>query len=73
MVGKRVHFDDETWSAINLIRQEHRRSFQQLADEAFRDLLQKHHRPADLTTQLRESAGEPAKSRPRRKAKGEPS
>jgi hypothetical protein len=57
MVGKRVQFDDETWAAINLLRQERRRSFQQLADEAFRDLLEKHHRPADLKTQLRESAG----------------
>jgi hypothetical protein len=45
------------WAAINLLRQERRRSFQQLADEAFRDLLEKHHRPADLKTQLRESAG----------------
>jgi len=56
MIGKRVQFDDETWAAINLLRQERRRSFQQLADEAFRDLLKKHHRPADLKTQLRESA-----------------
>ena len=68
MVGKRVQFDDETWSAINLLRQEQRRSFQQLADEAFRDLLQKHHRPSDLKAQLRESAGAPAKPRPRRRA-----
>ena len=57
MIGKRVQFDDETWAAVNLLRQERRRSFQQLADEAFRDLLQKHHRPADLKTQLKESAG----------------
>ena len=34
-VGKRVQFEDETWSVINLMRQERRRSFQQLADEAF--------------------------------------
>ena len=37
-VGKRVQFDDETWSIINLMRQERRRSFQQLAEEAFADL-----------------------------------
>jgi hypothetical protein len=60
MIGKRVQFDEETWAAINLLRQERRRSFQQLADEAFGDLLEKHHRPADLKTQLRESAGLPA-------------
>ena len=57
MIGKRVQFDEEMWAAINLLRQERRRSFQQLAEEAFRDLLEKHHRPADLKTQLRESAG----------------
>lgn len=57
MVGKRVEFDDDTWAAINLMRQERRRSFQQLANEAFADLLAKHHRPVDLKSQLRESAG----------------
>ena len=55
MVGKRVQFDDETWQAINLLRQERRRSFQQLADEAFSDLLEKHGRPVTLKDQLRES------------------
>ena len=63
MIGKRVQFDDETWAAINLLRQERRRSFQQLADEAFRDLLEKYHRPTDLKTQLKESAGLAAKPR----------
>jgi hypothetical protein len=67
MVGKRVEFDDETWAAINLMRQERRRSFQQLADEAFADLLAKHHRPVDLKSQLRESLG--AKPKPRQKLK----
>jgi hypothetical protein len=57
MIGKRVQFDEETWAAVNLLRQERRRSFQQLADEAFRDLLAKYHRPTDLKTQLKESAG----------------
>jgi hypothetical protein len=57
MIGKRVQFDEETWAAVNLLRQERRRSFQQLADEAFRDLLEKYHRPTDLKTQLKESAG----------------
>jgi hypothetical protein len=67
MVGKRVEFDDETWAAINMLRQERRRSFQQLADEAFADLLAKHHRPVDLKSQLRESLG--AEPKPRQKAK----
>lgn len=67
MIGKRVQFDDETWAAVNLLRQERRRSFQQLADEAFRDLLEKYHHPADLKTQLRESAGMPARKTRKRK------
>ena len=55
VVGKRVQFDDETWAAINLLRQERRRSFQQLATEAFADLLAKHGSPVGLKAQLRKS------------------
>jgi hypothetical protein len=33
------------------------KDFQELADEAFRDLLKKHGRPADLKDALRRSAG----------------
>lgn len=62
MVGKRVQFDEETWNAINFFRQERRRSFQQLADEAFRDLLEKHGRLSDLKEQLRESLGKPKRA-----------
>ena len=36
------------------------KTFQELADEAFRDLLQKYGRPTDLKTALRRSAGEGA-------------
>jgi hypothetical protein len=34
--------------------------FQELADEAFRDLLSKHNRPTDLKSALRQSAGQSA-------------
>jgi hypothetical protein len=34
------------------------RDFQELADEAFADLLHKHGRPVDLKTALRQSVGE---------------
>jgi hypothetical protein len=34
------------------------RDFQELADEAFADLLQKHGRPVDLKTTLRQRVGE---------------
>ena len=33
------------------------KDFQELADEAFRDLLRKHGRPVDLKEALRRSAG----------------
>jgi hypothetical protein len=57
MPGKRVQFDDETWHALNLLARDRMQDFQELADEAFRDLLQKHGRPTDLKTALRQSAG----------------
>lgn len=64
MVGKRVQFDDATWNAINLLRQERRRSFQQLADEAFRDLLDKHGQPTKLKDQLKGSLKSSIRSSP---------
>ena len=69
MVGKRVQIDDETWSMINLIRRERRRSFQQLADEAFADLLTKHGRPIDVKDQLRASLGKDPVKRTRKTKK----
>jgi hypothetical protein len=60
MPGKRVLFDDETWHAINLMARERMMEFQELADEAFRDLLKKHGRPTDLKSALRQSAGKSA-------------
>jgi hypothetical protein len=60
MPGKRVQFDDETWQAIDLLARDRMMDFQELADEAFRDLLRKHDRPTDLKTALRRSAGEGA-------------
>ena len=57
MPGKRVQFDPETWQALDLLARDQMKDFQELADEAFRDLLRKHGRPADLTEALRRSAG----------------
>jgi hypothetical protein len=67
MVGKRVEFDDETWAVINLLRQERRRSFQLLANEAFADLLEKYLKPVDLKSQLRESLVTEAGKGPKKK------
>ena len=47
-IGKCVQIDEETWAVVNLLRQERRRSFQQLADEAFADLLAKHGHLVDV-------------------------
>lgn len=60
MPGKRVQFDEETWASLDLLAKDSMKSFQELADEAFRDLLRKHGRPASLKEALRRSAGEKA-------------
>jgi hypothetical protein len=57
MPGKRVQLDDETWRALDLLGRDQMKDFQELADEAFRDLLKKHGRPVDLKDALRRSAG----------------
>jgi hypothetical protein len=57
MPGKRVQFDDETWAALDLLAKDRMMDFQELADEAFRDLLRKHGRPTTLKEALRKSAG----------------
>jgi hypothetical protein len=56
MPGKRVQFDDETWQQLDLLGRDQMKDFQELADEAFRDLLKKHGRPVDLKDALRRSA-----------------
>ena len=60
MPGKRVQFDDETWQALDVLARDRMMDFQELADEAFRDLLRKYGRPTDLRSALRQSAGESA-------------
>jgi hypothetical protein len=54
-VGKRVTFDAATWAALDLYARDSMKSFQELADEAFADLLAKHKRPTTLKDALRES------------------
>jgi uncharacterized protein with von Willebrand factor type A (vWA) domain len=57
MPGKRVQLDDETWMALDLLARDRMMDFEELADEAFRELLKKHNRPTDLKAALRQSAG----------------
>ncbi len=58
---KLIEFDDETWHAVDLLARDSLKTWQELADEAFRDLLQKHGRPTDLRSALRQSAKRSAK------------
>ena len=65
MVGKRVQFNDETWEAIMAVARQRGRTFQQLADEAFGELLKRYGQPVGLKAALKESV--PTLSRPKRK------
>jgi hypothetical protein len=56
MPGKRVQIDEETWVALDLLSRDSMKTFQELADEAFADLLRKHRRPTTLRAALRASA-----------------
>ena len=56
MTRKLIEFDPETWQAMTLLSRDSMKSLQELADEAFSDLLKKHRRPTGLRQQLRESA-----------------
>jgi hypothetical protein len=57
MPGKRVQIDEATRRQLDLLGHDQMKDFQELADEAFRDLLKKHGRPVDLKDALRRSAG----------------
>jgi hypothetical protein len=57
MKGKRMQFDDETWAALEALAHQQGVTFQELADEAFEDLLKKHHQPVGFKASLQESLG----------------
>jgi hypothetical protein len=73
MPGKRVQFDEETWAAIDLLAHDTMADFQELADEAFRDLLAKHGRPLGLKDQLKRSLRSDVKAEGGSRAFGTPS
>jgi hypothetical protein len=52
---KLIAFDAETWHALHLLSRDSLKSLQELADEAFADLLRKHDRPVTLKEALRGS------------------
>ena len=55
MAGKRVGFDQADLNALTLLARDRMMTFQELADEAFRDLLKKHGRPTELKEALKQS------------------
>ena len=60
MPGKRIQIDDETWAALDLLARDRMQTFQELAEEAFADVLKKHGRPVGLRAALQNSAGRSA-------------
>jgi hypothetical protein len=66
MPRKLIDFDPETLRELELLGRDSMKDMQDLADEAFRDLLKKHGRPSSLKDALRKSAAT-GKTHPRRK------
>jgi hypothetical protein len=65
---KLIAFDPETWHVLHLLSKDSMKSLQELADEAFADLLRKHGRPSTLKEALRASARRlPANDEPQRR------
>jgi hypothetical protein len=58
MPGKRIEIDDESWPVLQSLAQDRMMTFQELADEAFTDLLRKHGRPVGLKASLKKSVAE---------------
>jgi hypothetical protein len=66
MPGKRVHIDVETWASVDLLAKDRMMSFQELFDEAIRDLLKKHKIPQSLREALSKSVNRRRKSQLRK-------
>jgi non-homologous end joining protein Ku len=68
---KLIAFDDDTFDKLKQLARDRMATFQELADEAFADLLKKHGIPIDLKDALRKSvrlaAGTPTESGGKRK------
>lgn len=58
MARKLIAFDDETMAALTQLARSRMATIQELADEAFADLLKKHGVPIDLKDALRKSAAQ---------------
>jgi len=67
---KLIEIDDETLRELQLLGRDSMKDMQDLADEAFRDLLKKHGRPSSLKDALRKSARAPRVVNPKPERKG---
>ena len=67
MIGKRVQFDDERWEAIQAVMRDAEKTFQEVADEAFADFLNKHKQPVGLKESLKESVRTPSRAKGKRR------
>jgi non-homologous end joining protein Ku len=56
VVRKLIAFDDDTFDKLKQLARDRMGTIQELADEAFADLLRKHGIPIDLKDALRKSA-----------------
>ena len=57
---KLIAFEPDILRALELLARDRMQDFQELADEAFRDVLKKHHRPVTLKEALKQSTRTPA-------------
>jgi non-homologous end joining protein Ku len=55
-VRKLIAFDDDTFDKLKQLGRDRMATIQELADEAFADVLRKHNIPIDLKDALRKSA-----------------
>jgi hypothetical protein len=61
---KLIAFDEDTFDKLKQLARDRMATFQELADEAFADLLKKHGIPIDLKDALRKSAALPNTAKP---------
>ena len=61
---KLIEFDEDTYDKLTQLGRDRMGTLQELADEAFADLLKKHGVPIDLKDALRKSARETDKTSP---------
>lgn len=63
-IRKRIAFERDVFDALQMLARDRAATLQELADEAFADLLKKHHRPITVTDMLAASADQFGGARP---------